>query len=91
MTLSESSPPARRTRLGQGRASGGERPKATVQSTSAKWRVHIHAMYAIYRLMQILHIKLHICAYFHCTFFAFSINAVYIIAYFLHISCILLA
>ena len=43
--------------------------------------------------MHILHIKLHFSAYFHCIFFAYSSSTttVYIIAYFLHISCISLA
>ena len=36
-------------------------------------------------------IKLHISAYFHCMIFAYLANAVYIFAYFVHISCILLA
>ena len=49
----------------------------------------INAKYAIYRLLHMLHIKLHISAYFHCTFFAYLTNTVYIFAYFLHISCIL--
>ena len=34
--------------------------------------------------------KLHISAYFHCIFFAYLTNAVHIIAYLMHISCILL-
>ena len=34
---------------------------------------------------------MHISSYFYCIFFAYSTNTVYIIAYFLHISCILLA
>ena len=45
--------------------------------TSAKWGVHINAIYAIYRLM-------HISAYFHCIFFAVRlIKSIY-----LHILCI---
>ena len=36
---------------------------------SAKWGVHINAKYAIYRLLHMLHITLHISAYFHCNFF----------------------
>ena len=59
--------------------------------SSAKWGVHINAIYAIYRLMHILHIKLHISAYFHCIFFAYLTNTVYIFAYFVHIYCIFLA
>ena len=52
--------------------------------TSAKWGVHINAIYAIYRLMHNLHIKLHISAYFHCIFFAVRlIKSIY-----LHILCI---
>ena len=50
----------------------------------------LKAKYAIYRLLHILHIKLHISAYFHCIFFAYLTNTVNIFAYFLHI-CILLA
>ena len=46
----------------------------TPAATSAKWGVHINAIYAIYRLMHSLHIKLHISAYFHCIFFAYSTN-----------------
>ena len=62
-------------------------------SPSAKWGVHINAKYAIYRLLHMLHITLHISAYFHCIFFAYLTNTVYIFAYYdlLHISCILLA
>ena len=41
--------------------------------------------------LHMLHIKLHISAYFHRIFIAYLTNTVYIIAYFLHISCILLA
>ena len=35
--------------------------------------------------------KLNIFVYFHCMIFAYLTNAVYIFAYFVHISCILLA
>ena len=53
-------------------------------SSSAKWGVHINAKYAIYRLLHMLHIKLHISAYFHCIFFAYFTNTVtvYTFAYF---------
>ena len=54
--------------------------------TSAKWGEHINAKYAINRLLHILHINLHISAYFPCIFFAYLTNTVYIFAYFLHIS-----
>ena len=54
--------------------------------------MHINAKYAIYRLLHILHIKLHISAYFkfRCIFFAYSTKTVYIFACFVHISCMLL-
>ena len=52
--------------------------------SSAKWGVHINAKYAMYRLLHMLHIKLHISAYFHCIFIAYLTNTVYIFAYFLH-------
>ena len=54
--------------------------------TSAYYMQKLKAKYAIYRLLHILHIKLHISAYFHCIFFAYLTNTVYIFAYFLHIS-----
>ena len=54
---------------------------------SAKWGVHINAKYAIYRLLHMLHIKLHISAYFHCIFFAHWL----IQPRYLQISCIFLA
>ena len=38
----------------------------------------------MYRLLHMLHIKLHISAYFHCIFIAYLTNTVYIFAYFLH-------
>ena len=44
----------------------------------------------MYRLLHMLHIKLHISAYFHCIFIAYLTNTVYKFAYFLHISCIFL-
>ena len=56
---------------------------------SAKWGVHINAIYAIYRLLHIFHIKLHISAYFHCIFFCifdfYSLYNCIFLAYFLHI------
>ena len=64
---------------------------STIIDPSAKWGVHTYATYAIYRLLQILRMKLHISPYFHCIFFAYSINTVYIFAYFLQIFCISLA
>ena len=44
---------------------GSEPAPPRAATPSAKWGVHINAIYAIYRLMHILHIKLHIfTAYF---------------------------
>ena len=63
---------------------------AGVRTGDQRLRVQFYAI-AIYRLGHILHINLHISAYFFCIFFAYSTNTVYIIASFLHIFYIFLA
>ena len=49
-----------------------------LQCLHQQWGVHINAIYAIYRLMHIFHIKLHISAYFQCIFFAYLTITVFI-------------
>ena len=60
-------------------------------SVSAKWGVHINAKYAIYGLLHMLHIKLHISAYFYCIFSAYLTNTVYNTLYICNFFCIFLA
>ena len=57
--------------------------------TSAYYMQKLKAKYAIYRLLHILHIKLHISAYFHCIFL--HIRLTWIQSIYLHILCIFLA
>ena len=69
-------------------------PAVLSSPPSAKWGVHIYVKYAKYGLVHILHISLHIFAYFYCIFLHILYREVHISTYlrifyciFLHIKC----